>query len=86
MIQQPQVRLLKACIDADRSYRSACARGELISNDMRGVEVHPINGFSQKTGYALEQAGLVELVNLHGRSAFAFLGKYQPNDDDSATT
>lgn len=78
-----QLSLLKRLIDADRYYRSAVYRGDpMVSLDWRGVEVGWINGVNPRTAATLEDLGLCELVNLHGNNAFAFLGRYNPYDEE----
>jgi hypothetical protein len=77
-----QRELLSRCISADRFYRSAKAAGDpMADNDWRGVEIGSINGTNSRTAKVLVEAGLVELVNLHGQHAYAFLGRYKPYDE-----
>jgi hypothetical protein len=74
-----QAELLRRLIATDRAYRAKIAIGELADNDERGVEVGWINGVNPRTAYSLEEAGLIELVDLFGNGrSWAFLGAYQP--------
>lgn len=76
-----QTEFLRQCIAADRYYRSAKERGDtMVHNDWRGVEIGAINGTNTRTAQVLEDAGLIEIVNLYGRNGFAFLGSYKPYD------
>jgi hypothetical protein len=75
-----QAELLRRLIAADRAYRANIeAGGELVSLAERGVEVGWINGVNPRTAYSLEDAGLIELVDIFGNGhAWAFLGSYRP--------
>lgn len=76
-----QLALLKACIEADREYRSARERNDpYVGNDHRGVEVGKGTPYQNRTAESLQVAGLIELVDLGFINVRAFLGKYQPYD------
>ena len=78
-------QLLKRLIDADRAYRTAVHQGDpWASNDWRGVEVSAFNGVNPRTAEALEALGLCEIVNMGNRNC-AFLGRYNPYDENADT-
>lgn len=79
-----QIALMKDLIESDRRYRRGIYNKDNVWNDLRGVEISSITGYSLRTAKALDEAGLIELVCLHGRQTYAFLGKYDPYLDEPA--
>lgn len=76
-----QIDLLQRLITADRLYRSRVKLDIPSDPDWRGIEVGSISGVDKRTANSLVEAGLAEMVDIHGRGhAYIFLGKYEPYD------
>ena len=73
-----QAELLRQLIVAEQAYWIASSQGKPVSNDDRGVEVSKANGHSWSTARVLQEAGLIDTVDVGNGMTLAFLGKYLP--------